>query len=412
MTDVVVVGAGLAGLACALRLSAAGVDVELREAGDRVGGRVRTDDVDGMLLDRGFQVHNTGYPEAQRVLDHAALDLRPFVPGALVRVGDRLHRVGDPRRVPSWAPATVAAPIGSVKDKALIAVLAARAALQRPEALLSAPETTTYEALRARGLSEEVVDRFFRPFLSGVFLEDRLETSSRFFDLVWRSFARGTQCVPAAGVGAIPAQLAARLPSGSLRLEAPVAQVAPGQVDGRAVRAVVVATDPTTAGRLLPELPVPRMQGVTTHYHLASEPPVREAAIVLDGERSGPVVNTVVLTNAAPSYAPGRHLVSSSVVSGDASEPAVRAHLGRLYDVDTRPWEHVATYDVREALPSQAPPLGRLRRPVRLAPGLHVAGDHRDSASLQGALVSGRRAALSVLADLGAAEPERPPAPV
>jgi phytoene dehydrogenase-like protein len=401
VADVVVVGAGLAGLACARALGEAGIDVAVHEASDAVGGRVRTDHVDGMLLDRGFQVHNTGYPEAQRVLDHEALDLRAFSAGALVRYGDRLHRVGDPRRVPSWALSTVRAPIGSVKDKALIGVLAARDALERPDRLLARRERTTYAALRAQGLSDTVIDRFFRPFLSGVFLEDRLDTSSRFFDLVWRSFARGSQCVPAAGMGAIPAQLAGRLFAGVVRLGSPVTRVAAGSVDGTRARAVVVATDPQTAADLLPGLERPAMNGVTTHYHLAPEPPVRLPAIVLDGEAAGPVANTVVLTNAAPSYAPGRHLVSSSVVSGDAGEPAVRAHLARLYDVDTRDWQHVATYDVRAALPSQAPPMGRLRRPVRLDRGLYVAGDARDSASIQGALVSGRRAAQAVLADLG-----------
>lgn len=389
------VGAGLAGLACARALTAAGVDVELREAADQVGGRVRTDVVDGMLLDRGFQVHNTAYPEARRVLDHRALDLQPLAKGALIRYGDRLHRVGDPRVLPTWALSTAAAPIGSVRDKALIAATAARAALLPPSRLLAAPETTTYEALRARGLSDTAIDRFFRPLLSGVFLEDRLDTSSRFFDVVWRSFARGTQCLPSAGMGAIPAQLAAHLPAGVLRLDATVASLS--ELSGRTT---VVATDPTTAARLL-DLPAPRMNSVTTHYHLAPVPPVAESAIVLDAERSGPVVNTVVLTNAAPTYAPGRHLVSSSVVSGDAGEPAVRAHLARLYDVDTRAWEHVAAYDVRQALPSQAPPMGRLRKPVRLGPGLFVCGDSRDSASIQGALVSGRRAARAVLADLG-----------
>ena len=399
--DVVVVGAGLAGLACARRLQSAGVAVTVVEAGDAVGGRVRTDAVDGMLLDRGFQVHNTGYPEAGRVLDHAALDLRRFAAGALVRVGDRLHRVGDPRRVPTWAPATVGAPIGSLKDKALIAALAASAALQSPDTLLSRPETTTYDALRRRGLSDTAVDRFFRPFLSGVFLEDRLETSSRFFDLVWRSFARGSQCVPAAGMQAIPEQLAAGL---EVRLDSPAEQVRARRVvvDGQPLtpRAVVVAAAAPDAGRLLPGLDVPPQRSVTTHYHLAPERPVDVPAIVLDGERSGPVVNSVVLTNAAPSYAPGRHLVSSSVVGGDASEPVVRAHLARLYGVDTAPWEHVAVYDVQAALPSQAPPMGRFRASVRLEPGLYVCGDHRDSASIQGALVSGRRAADAVLTEL------------
>lgn len=394
MPDVVVVGAGLAGLACARALGRAGVEAVVLEAEDVVGGRVRTDVVDGMLLDRGFQVHNTGYPEAQAVLDHDALDLRRFAAGAMVRIGERLHRVGDPRKVPTWAPSTVLSPIGSLKDKVLIARLAAEAALHSPDALLSRPETTTRQALRDRGLSDTVVDRFFRPFLSGVFLEDQLDTSSRFFDLVWRSFARGTQCVPAAGMGAIPAQLAQGL---DVRLDTPVTDLAEVR---RGARAVVVATAAPAAGRLLPGLDVPAQNSVTTHYHLAPEPPVSEPAIVLDGERSGPVANTVVLTNAAPSYAPGRHLVSSSVVTGDASEPAVRQHLSRLYGVDTASWQHVAAYDITEALPSQAPPLGRLRKAVRLEPGLYVCGDHRDSASIQGALVSGRRAATSVLQEL------------
>jgi len=393
--DAVVLGAGLAGLACTRHLSAAGVDVVLHEAADTVGGRVRTDVVDGVLLDRGFQVHNTGYPEAQRVLDHEALDLQPFAAGALVRYGDRLHRVGDPRRVPTWALSTTLAPIGSLQDKLLVAVSAVRAGLGSADRLIEAPETTTYDALRARGFSDAVIDRFLRPLLSGVFLEDQLSTSSRFFDLVWRSFVRGTQCVPSAGMGAMPQQLADGLPAGVLQLSSPVQELP-------TARAVVVATDPFSAGRLLPELDVPDMNGVVTHYHLAPEPPVAEAAIVLDGERSGPVANTVVMTNAAPSYATGRVLVSSSVVSGDADEPVVRAHLARLYGVDTRGWEHVARYDVTAGLPSQVPPMGRFRKSVRIRDGVFVCGDHRDSGSIQGALVSGRRAATAVLQELRA----------
>jgi phytoene dehydrogenase-like protein len=402
VAEVVVVGAGLAGLACARALQDAGVATTVLEAADAVGGRVRTDRVDGMLLDRGFQVHNTGYPEAQRVLDHERLDLRRFSPGALVRLGDRLHRVGDPRRAPGWAPRTALAPIGSWRDKALVASLAAQAAPHSADTLLSRPETTTYEALRSRGLSDTVIDRFFRPFLSGVFLEPELSTSSRFFDLVWRSFARGEQCVPAEGMGAIPAQLAAGLPD--VRLETPADEVRPGVVlaAGQRIsaRVVVVATDPGRAARLLPGLVVPPMSSVTTHYHLAPEPPVHEPAIVLDGEAAGPVASSVVLTNAAPSYAPGRHLVSSSVVTGDAGEPAVRGHLARLYGVDTSAWEHVRSYEIAAALPRQDPPMGRFRKQVRLEASLYVCGDHRDSASIQGALVSGRRAATAVLQEL------------
>ena len=393
MPEVLVIGAGLAGLACALRLCEAGVDVALHEASDAVGGRIRTDAVDGLLLDRGFQVHNTGYPEARRVLDHDALDLQAFTPGALLRYGASLHRLADPRRKPAWALSTALSPIGSLKDKAAVAALAARAALTPVPRLLDAPETTTYDALRSRGLSDTIIDRFLRPFLSGVFLETDLSTSSHWFDMVWRSFVRGTQCLPAGGMQAMPEQLAARLPDGVLHLSSPRTALPSG-------KAVVVATGGRAAADLLGTA-VPAFRGVTTHYHLADTPVPTGKAIVLDGEGGGPVANSVVLSNVAPTYAPGRVLVSSSVVTGDASEPAVRAHLSRLYGVDTARWQHVRAYEVPDALPSMAPPLGRLRKPVLVRDGVFVCGDHRDTASIQGALVSGRRAATAVLSSLG-----------
>lgn len=404
--DVLVVGAGLAGLACALHCADAGLTALVLEASDAPGGRVRTDRVDGMLLDRGFQVYDTAYPESRRVLDHAALDLRALTPGALVCVGGGRHRVSDPRRRPQDALATLRAPIGSLRDKAAIGLLALGVAVLPPGRLLRRPDVTTREALRSAGVGDTAVDRFLRPFLSGVLLEAELTTSRRFSDLVLRSLARGDQALPAAGMQAIPQQLAERLPAGSVHCSSPVAEVRPGGVtlaSGRRLRAraVVVATDPPAAGRLLPGLPVPRMHRVTTHYHLAPEPPTPDPVIVLDGESRGPLANSVLLTAAAPTYAPGRHLVSSSAVRDpDASGAEVRRHLAVLHGPAAAGWEHVTTYDVRVGTPAQPPPAGRLRRPVRLEPGLYVAGDHRDSGSIQGAMVSGRRAAKAVAADL------------
>lgn len=405
-TDVVVVGAGLAGLCAARTLTSAGMATVVVDPGDAVGGRVRTDLVDGFRLDRGFQVFNTAYPEAARVLDYAALDLRPFVRGALVHLDGRLHRVADPRQQPHAALRTATAPIGSIADKLRLARMTA-AIVTLPAARLQArPETTTYEALRSRGLSDVVIDRFLRPFLAGVFLEDELTTSSRFFDLVWRTFVLGSVCVPAGGMGEIPAQLAAGLPAGTVHLGTRAGAVRDGRVDtdGGTItaRAVVVAADPVAAAQLVPGLPRPRMNAVTTYYHAAAEAPTEDATIVLDGERGGPVVNTVVLTRAAPSYAAdGRALVSSSVVGADQpGEPLVRRELARLYGVATEGWEHVGTVSVPHALPAAPPPLGDLKLPVRLSDGHYVAGDSRDSPSIQGAMVSGRRAATAVLADL------------
>ncbi|MGV9328297.1 NAD(P)/FAD-dependent oxidoreductase [Streptosporangium sandarakinum] len=403
---VVVVGAGLAGLACAVRLHVAGVPVRVVEAEDEVGGRVRTDVVDGFRLDRGFQVFNTAYPEARRALDIGALDVRPFSSGLIVFDAGRRERIMLPWRHPGHALSGVLAGVGSLRDKAALAALTARDMALPAGVLRGGAERTTEEELRRRGVSPEMVEKLLRPFLAGVVLERGLETSSRFFHLLWRSFARGTIGLPALGMGRIPAQLAGRLPDGAVVLGAPVAAVTGEGVEtaeGAEIpaRAVVVATDPAAAARLVPGLRVPEMRSVTTFYHAAPRSPLGEPTQVIDAE--GHVTDTVVVSDAAPAYSgDGRALVSTSVlgVLSAADEPRVRARLAEVYAADTSSWEHLATYPIRAALPAMRPPFP-LRRPVRLAPGRYVCGDHRDTGSIQGALVSGRRAADAVLADLG-----------
>ena len=408
--DVVVVGSGLAGLCAANALTRAGVEVLVVEASDAVGGRVRTDEVDGLRLDRGFQLHNPAYPEAVRVLDHAALGLRPFVAGAVVAVGGRHHRVADPRRMPSWALSSTTAPVGSIAAKLRLARYAWDRSRADVRELTDGPDVTALEALREAGADDEMIDRLLRPFLAGVLLEDRLETSRRFVDLVLRSFVRGTPAVPERGMHAIPEQLAARLPGGSVLLDTPARAVTGGAVDtddGRVrARAVVVATDGDTAATLVPRVARPAFRAVTTWYHLADQPH-RELlggspVLVVDGEHCGPLVNAVVLTAAAPSYASeGRVLVSSSALGvhdSAAAEREARRHLATLYAVDTSAWTHVATYPIPRALPAMRVPFD-VRRRVSLGDGLFVAGDHRDTSSIQGAMVSGRRAARAVLTE-------------
>src|SRR3954471_4647475 len=245
--EVVVVGAGLAGLSAAIRLSAAGCDVHLLEAAVHVGGRLTTDRVDGFLVDRGFQVLNAGYPRVAD-LDLPALRLGTFEPGAVGRVDGPAHRDVDPRPRPPGLRGTLTAPIGSLKDKAALAAFSARAAYLPVDRLLRAPERSAEEALRRAGVGSTAIDRFFRPFLAGVLLEDELATSSRYLDLLWRSFAQGPIGLPAAGMRAIPEQLAGRLGAGRLHLGVRVSAVAGGRVDSDAgtvhADAVVVATDP------------------------------------------------------------------------------------------------------------------------------------------------------------------------
>ncbi len=403
-TDTVIVGAGLAGLAAARTLVEAGRAVVVLEAGEAPGGRVRTDKVDGVLLDRGFQVFNAGYPAAADLLDLDALDLRPFLPGALVSDEAGLHLVADPRREPGLLRQTLRAPIGSLARKAMLGAYAAALAAAPAKVLRERDDRPFRLRLADYGITGPVLERFLRPFLAGVFLDPDLGVPSRYAEFVLRSFARGSIGVPAAGMRAIPDQLAAGLPPGTVKYSFPVREVGPGRVGSEfgevRARSVVVATEGSAAHALLGErLPAPGVRGCVTHYHLADSPPVSEGVLVLEAAGRGPLTNSVVLTNAAPEYAPGAVLVSSTVVGAeDPGEAAVAAHLGALYHCDASKWQHVRTYRITEALPVAGAPL---RKPVELGEGLYVCGDHRDTPSIQGALVSGRRTARAILRATG-----------
>ena len=407
--EVLVVGAGLAGLSAAVRLQAAGCDVHVLEAADHVGGRLTTDRLDGFVVDRGFQVLNTGYPRAAD-LDLSALDLGWFDRGAIVQVDGRDHHVMDPRSRPSALPGTVAAPIGSFTEKAALAVFSLRAGYAPVARLLRRPERTAEEALRAAGIGGAVLERFLRPFLAGVLLEGDLTTSSRYLDLLWRSFVRGRVGLPAAGMQTIGEQLAARIGPERLHLLASVRSVASGsvQTDHGSSRAdaVVVATDPATAARLLPGLEASAPRQVTTHFHVLPESARREPVIVL-GQPDGRLVNSVVLTDAQPAYSPdGRALVASSSLA-PTTQSEVRDEIARAQGVAGRELEHLTTVTVVGAQPAALPPL-QLRRPVTLGSGIYVCGDHRDTPSIQGAMASGARAARAVLRAL---RPSAAPAP-
>ncbi|MEO6057478.1 MAG: NAD(P)/FAD-dependent oxidoreductase [Gemmatimonadales bacterium] len=415
MTDipapVIVVGAGLAGLACVRHLVRAGRQVQLIEASDGVGGRVRTDEVDGFLLDRGFQVLLTAYPEARAQLDYRALDLRPFYAGALVRYGGRFHRMADPFRHPADAAGSILNPIGTAADKVRVLSLRRRARAGSVERLFERPETSTMQALTALDFSNAMVERFFQPFLGGIFLGRDLSTTSRMLDFVIRMMAEGETAVPARGMGAIPAQLAADLPSGTLRLGTRVAEASGGRVtldDGTRLdaSAVVVATEGDVAASLLGDRPPAAYRSATNLYFAAPRPPVAGPYLLLDGESGGPVNNACVLSEVAPGYAPpGRALVSATVLGAPAEDDealtrGVRAHLRQWFGAQVDAWTSLRTYRIRWAQPDQTPPTpspGAVS--AWRASGLFVAGDHVEHASIQGALASGRRAALAVLGE-------------
>lgn len=413
-TDVCIVGAGLAGLACARLLTRQGIAVTVLEAADDVGGRVRTDAHDGFLLDRGYQIVLTQLPELHHQLDVAALGLERYDPGAVVRVHRRFHRVDDLRRHPARVLGTLTAPVGTFADDVRVVSLVVDLLRTEPRALLRRPDTTTAEALRARGFSDTMIERFWRPLFAGIQLDPELEVSSRRFELILAMLAEGDAAHPAAGVQAIPRQLADGIARDQLVLGARVDRIDGTTAhvdDGRTIhaRALVVATEGPVAARLL-GIGDPGSRGETCVYYGADSPPLPDRMIVLDGSRDGPVNNLAVVSNVAPSYAPpGRSLIAA-VTPGTVAEPdgahesAVRRQLRDWFGSQVDGWEHLRTYRVAHAHPDQPPGFCPKRR-VRLGDGVYVCGDHRDTASIQGALFSGRRTASAVWADLRGGQP-------
>ena len=430
--DAIIVGAGVAGLNCALALEEKGARVRVLEASDGVGGRVRTDIVDGFLLDRGFQIFLTSYPEAQRCLNYESLELKPFYAGALVRHEGQFHRVADPFRHLADSIGTLTNPIGTPMDKILVGIFRLKSLLGSVEEVLKAPETTTLERLQVEGFSNSIIDRFFRPFLGGIFFDRELKVSSRLFTFVMRMLAMGQNCLPARGIGIIAVQLAERLSPGVLSLNTKVTKVVPaagngqGRPENRAcvvlhngqklcADAVIVAAEGPEAAKLLgsallasPSKPE-RGVGTCCLYFAADRPPLPGNVLYLNGDtRSDSLVNNCCFpSEVSRSYAPaGKTLVSVSTIGvcsdldDDELCQKVLSEMSEWFGLsETKSWQHLRTYRIPFAQPNQAPPTD-FSRSHRLGNGLYVAGDHRTSATLDGALRSGRIAASQVLNDL------------
>ena len=405
---VLIVGGGLAGLACAVRLHECGARPLIVEATDDVGGRVRTDVVNGFRLDRGFQVYLDAYPEAGKFLDLPRLDLRPFKPGALVYLDGRLHRVMDVFREPRHLMASALAPVGSLADKLRVAALKWRIAHSTLEEIATRDDLTTEEYLRRAGFSHRMIDVFFRSFYGGIFLERDLRTSSRMFEFTFQMFSRGSATLPARGMQEIPRQLASRLPADAIRRGARVTEIQSGKItlasgeklDGDAV---VVAADATTAARLVPGLvaKAPAWRAVTGLYFAAAKSPLNEAIIALNGTNRGLVNNVCVLSDVAPSYAPtGQALISISVLGMPAVpdfETAILLELESWFGPDVRGLRHLRTDQIERALPEQPPIEGSVGPCFREIDGVFVCGDHLASASIEGAIISGLQTADALL---------------
>lgn len=417
---VIIVGAGLAGLNCARLLHESGRRTLLIDAADRIGGRVQTDAVDGFLLDRGFQVFQTAYPEAKLALDYADLHLTPLETGALIRHRGKWVRMADPWRQPQHALTTLFNSVGTVADRYKLYQLRRHVLARSNEELLStSADCSTREYLLERWqFSQAFYDLFLKPWWSGIFLETELATSAAYFQFVFRMLAAGEVALPRAGIQAIPDQLARKLPREAFRLSARVAKVRPHAVElesGEVLPAseVVVATDGDSAAKLssasdsghevsseVSPLTWSRTQCI---YFAADRAPHPTRLLMLRGDSVGPVNHVFITSNSVPNFAPpGASLISVSLIipTGIASGslPAVMDHLQELFGTQVREWRMLRVYDIARALPKQPPNFYRRRKEDSVKGDSIRCGDYLETSSVQGALLSGRKAAERVLA--------------
>ncbi len=403
--EVVIIGAGLSGLACALELINHGVSVQILEKDDAPGGRVRTDSIDGFLLDRGFQVYLDAYPSAGQLLDVEALDLRKFEPGAIIFEKGERHRLMDVFRRPTSIISSAFSPIGNILDKALVAKLRFSLQFSSLEKIQQREDLTTETYLRKFGFSDDMIDRFFRSFYGGIFLENQLQTSSRMFEFTFKMFTAGSATLPARGMEEIPRQLAAQLPDHVLHCDTPVSKIEGKEViteSGEKLTPdyLVLAVPSDAAQKMLPSLNLPELKwrSVTNCYFAAANSPLNEAIIALSGSPGSLINNVSVPSDLSPEYAPeGQALISVSIL-GIHDEPDfltnVLSELRSWFGEDVTTWRHLRTDRIERALPEQTP---SSKRPVCDLAGIYLCGDQQTTTSIEGAIISGQDTAKQIL---------------
>ena len=406
---VVIVGAGMAGLACAVYLRRAGIDALVLEAADGVGGRVRTDVVEGFRLDRGFQILLTAYPEARRLFDYAALDLKSFRSGALVRHEGEWMKFINPLLEPQSVLTTAVSRVGTLADKFTLLSLLRRVESMSTAELFGQTATTTYAFLADEmGFSDQMITRFFRPFFGGVFLEDALVTSSNFFEFCFKMFIGGDAAVPAGGIGQLAGQLADQLVPGQIRLNTPVDRLEGKTLhvaSGETITAetIVLAVDAAQNARLRGQ-PIPTEQGfnhTTCTYFSAPASPSHEKLLILNTKRSDAVHNLAILSDVAPAYAPaGTSLISVSaqgltVVDEAKLTGRIRRELTGWFGNEVQQWRHLRSYHIPRALPAYGPQARH--KPLTLGEGVYQCGDQTTYPSLNAALQTGREVAGRVV---------------
>ena len=406
--DTLIIGAGLAGLTAARVLKTAGRKVKIIEASDGPGGRVKTDEVNGFLLDRGFQVFLTAYPEAKHFLDYKALDLRSFNPGSIILSNAGIDEIGDPLREASALIRTLKSPIGTLSDKLRLLSLRLKLAGNSIDQIFSKKETTTLEYLRGAGFSEKIISDFFTPFMAGIYLEQKLDTSSRMFEFVFKMFSESDTAIPAKGMGMISRQLASDLSAEELILNERAISIDENKVQtasGNVYEASTILIATTADCIPMPFQPrLIKKKSVTCMYFSADQAPYQKALIALNAIPGRLVNNLAVMSTISSCYAPeGKSLISVSLsgnehfIKQDELELKVKEEL-KFWFAECSNWAHIKTYTIPYALPDNSHVKNDILSPsIRINYSTFICGDHLLNGSINAAMKSGRIAAEAML---------------
>lgn len=418
---VYIIGAGISGLVAAYELEQVGYRPVILEASSSIGGRLKTEVKDGYLLDRGFQIFLTGYPEAKRYLNYDTLNLKYFDGDMVILRTDGSIHVTDPLKNPAGIISMAFSKVGNMKDKIKLLQLVANVLGKSDEEIFSQPDVTTEEYFLAKGFSPEIIFNFFNPLYRGIFLEEKLHTSSNMFEYVFKMFNKGKSAVPELGMQEIPNQLFGRLNQTELRLNTKVTNIDGGRIsieneDGVDADEIICACEPNYfSGELKDKYDKSygrKYHKVTNIYYAIQRSFIAQPIIGLVPSEKFLINNLHFPTDISTAYSTtGKALLSVTIVNdiGDVGnlEERVAKELQQLSGIDAIYFEHIHTYKIDKALPIiESPKHDFIPTMGQLQPNLHLAGDHLVNASLNGAMISGRRAAEKIILNHTVGTPE------
>ena len=400
---VIIIGAGIAGLTCAKYLKDRGIRSLILEASDGVGGRVKTDVHEGYLLDRGFQILLTAYPEAQRLLNYETLDLKAFKSGAIVRSveNNNFSIVANPFKEPSKIWSSLTSDVGTFADKIRVLRLIFDTNNVQEEAFEN-QGISTLNFLRNYGFSDNMIQQFFRPFFGGVFLENELSTSSNFFKYIFGKFYEGDAVIPAKGIEQIAKQIEKMLYIGTVKLNTKVVKIEGNRIylengDKLFGEKIVLATDGFQADKLLGINTERKFNSTTCTYFSADRSPLKEKMLVLNPNRDSVVHNMSVPSDIAPNYAPiGKSLISVSTQGFDLHDEKqlaknIKRELTTWYGNEVEIWQHLKPYHIPQALPNFDK--SKTDKTLKISEILYQCGDTTAYPSLNAAMATGRKVA-------------------